>query len=63
MPTQSVETEQLFISPREFAERTALSYATILRLIKRKKLKCVPYLRHKKIPIGELHRWERGEFL
>jgi excisionase family DNA binding protein len=51
-----------FCTAREFAERTGLSYTTVLRLIKRKKLRCLPYCRHKRIPPSELLRWEKGEF-
>lgn len=51
-----------FYTAREFGVRANLSYQTVLRLIKRRKLKCLPYSRHKRIPTSELERWERGEF-
>ena len=54
--------EPVTLTAREFGARVGLSYQTILRLIKRRKLKCLPYSRHKRIPVSELSRWERGEF-
>ena len=52
----------VFYTASEFAAKTGISYGSVLRLIKRKKLKCLPHLRHKKICASELERWERGEF-
>lgn len=51
-----------FLTAREFAAEVQLSYETILRLLKRKKLKCLPHCRHKRIPASELERWRKGEF-
>lgn len=51
-----------FYTAREFAAEVDLSYETILRLLKRKKLKCLPHCRHKRIPASELERWRRGDF-
>ena len=51
-----------FYTAREFGARVGLSYQTVLRLIQRRKLKCLPYSRHKRIPVSELYRWERGDF-
>ena len=58
----SPEPGRAFYTAREFGARANLSYQTVLRLIKRHKLKCLPYSRHKRIPVSELSRWERGEF-
>ena len=58
----SPDSEKTFFTAREFGTRANLSYQTVLRLIKRRKLKCLPYSRHKRIPVSELERWERGEF-
>lgn len=52
----------LFYTAREFASKVNLSYQTVLRLLKRKKIKCLPHCRHKRIPASELDRWRRGEF-
>jgi excisionase family DNA binding protein len=52
----------LFYTAREFGARTKLSYATVLRLLKRKKLKSLPHCRHKRIPASELERWQQGNF-
>jgi excisionase family DNA binding protein len=60
--TNLLQTEAAFFTAREFSERTNLSYVTVLRLIKRKKLKCLPHCRHKRIPTSELTRWQTGEF-
>jgi excisionase family DNA binding protein len=51
-----------FLTARELAAETKLSYPTILRLIKRGKIKANPHCRHKRIPVSELERWKRGEF-
>ena len=45
---------------RQSAEVLNVSYETVLRLIKRRKLKCLP-LRHKLIPRAELERFLREE--
>jgi excisionase family DNA binding protein len=47
-------------SARESAKLLGVSYPTLLRLIKRKKLKCLP-LRHKFIPRAEIQRFLRDE--
>jgi excisionase family DNA binding protein len=51
-----------FYTALEFATAVNLSYPTVLRLLKRKKLKCLPHCRHKRIPASELERWQRGDF-
>jgi hypothetical protein len=45
---------------REFGAAIGASYQTVLRLIKRNKIKCLP-LRHKLIPRSELDRFLREE--
>ena len=45
---------------REAAVALNVSYPTVLRLIKRRKLKCLP-LRHKLIPRAEIERFLRDE--
>ena len=54
--------EPAFYTAREFALKTNLSYQTVLRLIERKKLKCMPFCRHKRIPASELERWKNAQF-
>lgn len=49
-----------FYTAREAASRLRVSYETVLRLIKRRKLKCLP-LRRKLIPSTELERFLREE--
>lgn len=49
--------EPLVFTARQFAEKVSLSYETVLRLIKRKKLRCLPHTRHKRIPATELDRF------
>ena len=56
------ESPASFLTARDFAARTALSYQTVLRLIKRGKIRSLPFCRHKRIPAAELARWQRGEF-
>lgn len=48
------------LTAREFAAAINLSYGTVLRLIKRRKIRCLP-LRHKRIPRTELERFLREE--
>ena len=62
MTQQQPEPSQTFLTAREFASRVGLSYSTVLRLLKRGKIRCLPHCRHKRIPLTELARWERGEF-
>ena len=62
-PTSSTSAgEPAFYTAQEFAALTNLSYQTVLRLIERKKLKCMPFCRHKRIPASELERWKNGQF-
>src|SRR5438105_4228611 len=51
-----------FLTTTEFAAKTKLSRTTIYRLIARRKLKAIPFCRHKRIPLSEYERWKRGEF-
>jgi excisionase family DNA binding protein len=62
---QSTNTANIgaFYTAREFAALVNLSYPTVLRLIARKKLRVLPYSRHKRIPAVELENWRRGEFI
>lgn len=50
------------LTATQFAKAAQLSYATVLRLLKRKKLSCLPHCRHKRIPVTELERWKLGDF-
>lgn len=61
-PATSPDEQREFYTAQEFAGATKLSYQTVLRLIKRGKIKANPYCRHKRIPPSELARWQRGEF-
>lgn len=59
---QMSENKPTFYTAREFATAVNLSYGTVLRLLKRGKLKCLPHCRHKRIPASELDRWIKGDF-
>lgn len=48
------------LTARESAAQLHVSYQTLLRLIKRRKLKCLP-LRRKLIPRAEIERFLREE--
>jgi excisionase family DNA binding protein len=61
--TTNENTDATFYTAHQFAAKVNLSYPTILRLLARKKLKCIPYSRHKRIPSSELARWESGDFI
>jgi excisionase family DNA binding protein len=50
-----------FFTVRDCATITALSEKTILRLLKRGKLRCITSIRHKRIPATELARFIRED--
>lgn len=56
--TERVQLETL--TARDSAAKLGVCYATVLRLLKRGKLKCLP-LRHKRIHKAELERFLREE--
>lgn len=49
--------QRLALSLQETAEALGLSYITIYRLMKRGKLRAVPGVRHKLIPMREIERF------
>ena len=59
LPATVLFPNKLLLTVRECAGLTSLSQKSILRLIQRGKLKCVSGIRHKKIPVVELHRFIR----
>jgi excisionase family DNA binding protein len=57
----AVPTDKLLYTVRECANLTSLSEKTILRLIQRRKLRCLSSTRHKRIPASELARFIRDD--
>lgn len=49
--------QPLFYTARQFAAIVGVSYPTVLRWLKRNKLRALPLCRYKKIPHTELKRF------
>ena len=59
LPVPAVLPTKLLLIVRECANMTSLSEKTILRLLKRGKLRCLSSIRQKRIPVAELQRFIR----
>ena len=56
---QAMLAPKLLLTVRDCAALASLSEKTILRLLQRKKLRCLSSIRHKRIPASELARFIR----
>ena len=51
----------LTVSAADAATQIGISYALLLRLIKRRKIRVLPHLRHKRILVSEVERFVKQE--
>jgi len=61
IPAAAVPPAKQLFTVRDCAAMIALSEKTILRLLKRGKLRCITSVRHKRIPAAEIARFIRED--